>query len=202
MKTMIALPTMGSVPVQFLDSMLALRRVGDCSIYRTDSSLVYDARNKMAKAAIREGFDRVLWLDSDMVFAPDLMERLSARIDEGRDFVTGLYVRRKKPHEVTIFRETEIRETAEGLAARAPAYGEHPKNGVFEIAASGFGVTMTTVRLLKDVTEKIGLPFTPISGFGEDMAFCIRARQAGYTLWCDSGIRAGHAGTKVYWPEE
>ena len=39
-------------------------------------------------------------------------------------------------------------------------------------------------------------------GFGEDMAFCIRAKELGYPLWCDSSIQAGHIGFTTYKPED
>ena len=202
MKTMIAIPCMDMVPARFMASMLGLRRVGECRNYIGMNSLIYDTRNQIAQTAIREGIDRVLWLDSDMEFEPDLMERMSARIDEGREFVTGLYVSRKEPIRPTIFRGMEIRETEEGRKAVAPVYANYPRDSVFEIDACGFGIVMTTVRLLRDMTESYGLPFTPVAGFGEDMAFCIRAKELGYPLWCDSSIKAGHIGQKVYTTED
>jgi len=202
-KTMIAIPCMDTMPSRFVASLMALKVVGDpCMKYFGMNSLIYDTRNKIAQAAIAEDVDRVLWLDSDMEFEQDLMERLSARIDEGREFVTGLYVTRKEPIRPTIFRELRIVEAEEGKKAVAPVYADYPRDSVFEIDACGFGIAMTTVRLLKDVTEAYGLPFTPVSAFGEDMAFCIRAKELGYPLWCDSSIRAGHIGTKVYRAEE
>ena len=182
---------------------LTMRKVGEpCIHYFEMSSLIYDARNKIARAAIKEKCERVLWLDSDMQFEPDLMERLSARIDEGREFVTGLYVSRKEPIRPTIYRNLEIRETEEGRKASAPAYIDYPRDSVFEVDACGFGIVMTTVRLLKDVTGSYGLPFTPVQGFGEDMAFCIRTKELGYPLWCDSSIQAGHIGLTTYKPED
>ena len=203
MKTMIAIPCMDTVASRFAASLMALKQVGDpCIKYFGMNSLIYDTRNQIAKMAIEEGCDRVLWLDSDMEFGSDLMERLSARIDEGRDFVTGLYVSRKEPIRPTIFKGMSIADTPEGKKATAPAYEDYPENEIFEIEACGFGITMTTVKLLKDVTEGFGLPFTPVIGFGEDLAFCIRARKLGYSLWCDSSIQAGHVGMNVFKVED
>jgi GT2 family glycosyltransferase len=190
---------MDTVPVKFAASLMALKVVGDpCEKYFGMNSLIYDTRNQIAQTAIREEIDRVLWLDSDMEFEPDLMERLSARIDEGREFVTGLYVSRKEPIRPTIFRSMEILDTEEGRKAIAPTYEDYPESEVFEIDACGFGIVMTTVKLLKDVTEAYGLPFTPVFGYGEDLSFCMRARELGYKIWCDSSIKLGHIGMKVY----
>ena len=35
-------------------------------------------------------------------------------------------------------------------------------------------------------------------GFGEDLSFCLRARELGAEIWCDSTIKLGHVGTAVY----
>ena len=203
MKTMIAIPCMDTMPSMFAASLTALRRVGDpCFCYFGMNSLIYETRNQIARTAIKEGCDRVLWLDSDMEFQPDIMERLSARIDEGRELVSGLYMTRKAPIRPTIYKEMRIRETGTEKKGVAVTYRDYPENAVFEIDACGFGIVMTTVRLLRDVTESYGLPFTPMLLYGEDMSFCMRAKELGYPLWCDSGIRAGHIGMKIYREED
>lgn len=203
MKTMIGIPTMGEVPVRFMASLLAMKRVGDVEFEVTDHSLIYDARNRIAKLAIEEGFDRVLWLDSDMVFGPDLMERLSERLDQGREFVSGLYFKRKQPPEPVIYRDCCLREDAEGKPVpSAVVYRDFPEDALFEIAGSGFGAVMTTVRLLKDVYDSFGLPFSPAGGLGEDLSFCARVSELGRKMWCDSSIQLGHVGTKIYTRED
>ena len=42
-----------------------------------------------------------------------------------------------------------------------------------------------------------GRMFDPMYGFGEDVAFCWRARQCGYDIWCDSSIELGHVGNCI-----
>ena len=203
MKTMIGIPTMGTVPVRFMASVLAMKRAGDVEFEMTDHSLIYDARNRIAKTAIDEGFDRVLWLDSDMVFSPDLMERLSERLDQGREFVSALYFKRKQPPEPVIYRDCCLREDENGKPVpSAVAYRDFPENALFEIAGSGFGAVMTTVQLLKDVYEAYGLPFSPAAGLGEDLSFCARVAELGRKMWCDSSILLGHVGQKIYTRED
>lgn len=203
MKTMIGIPTMGTVPVRFMASLLAMKRAGDVEFEMTDHSLIYDARNRIAKTAIDEGFDRVLWLDSDMVFSPDLMERLSERLDQGREFVSALYFKRKQPPEPVIYRDCCLREDENGKPVpSAVAYRDFPENALFEIAGSGFGAVMTTVQLLKDVYEAYGLPFSTAAGLGEDLSFCARVAELGRKMWCDSSILLGHVGQKIYTRED
>ena len=76
MKTLIAVPCMDSVPTPFCRSLAMLQKVGDCAISFQVSSLIYTARDNLARKAVDMGADQILWLDSDMVFNPDLMEQL------------------------------------------------------------------------------------------------------------------------------
>ena len=85
MRTLIAVPCMDTVQTRFMISLMMMKRTEDfCNFYFYMNSLTYDARNSITKEAIEEGYDRVLWLDSDMSFGPELMEQLGERIDEER----------------------------------------------------------------------------------------------------------------------
>ena len=170
MRTLIAIPCMDMVHTAFFRSIISLQRTGEVQFGLSCSSLVYDSRNTLTRRAITERFDRILWFDSDMDFQPDIMQKLSARLDEGLDFCAGLAV---------------------------PFY-DYPKDSLFEIEGAGFGGVMMSTKLAQAVVDKYGLPFSPILGFGEDLSFCLRARELGFKLWCDSSIKCGHAGTAIY----
>lgn len=198
MRTLIAIPCMDMVHTNFLKSILGMRKVGEVQFQISCSSLIYDARNGLVKRAIEGGFDRILWLDSDMDFDPDLMERLSADLDEGREYVTALFFKRKAPIKPCIYSELAyIRNENGTLTPIAVCMEDYPQDQVFEIAASGFAATMMTVGLAKRVQEKFGQPFSPQLGFGEDLSFCGRAKQVGAQMWCDSRIKVGHVGYGV-----
>ena len=195
MKTLICIPCMDMVHTEFMKSILGMRRVGETKITISCSSLIYDARNHMARRAVDEGFDRLLWLDSDMSFEPDLMERLSARLDEGRDFVSGLYFTRKAPVRPVVYQECGYYQKDDGAAFPVAVwYDDYPRDTIFEVAATGFGGVMMTTECVKKVADKFGLPFAPMLGFGEDLSFCGRATQAGVKMWVDSTIKLGQVG--------
>lgn len=196
-RTLICLPCMDMVSTQFLRSLISMRKVGSCNFAITTSSLIYDARNLLAAKAVEGGFDRVLWLDSDMTFDSDFMERLSADLDEGREFVTGLYFTRKKPTRPVLFSECAMMIQEDGLTQPAVEFfKDYPKNEIFEVKACGFGGVMMTVDLLKRVIDRYGQPFTPVLGFGEDLSFCGRVQKLGVPMWCDSRVKMGHVGFK------
>lgn len=75
MKVFIAVPSLEYVPALFTQSLAMLRRADNTQVGFEVGSLVYVARNNLAEAAIKCEADYVLWLDSDMVFTPDLLER-------------------------------------------------------------------------------------------------------------------------------
>ena len=81
MKVMIAVPCMDTVPAVFTECLVGLMKPEGTVLVTARSSLIYDARNLLAKMAIDKGFDRILWLDSDMVFGNDLLLRLMNDMD-------------------------------------------------------------------------------------------------------------------------
>ena len=155
MKTLICIPCMDMVHTEFMKSLLGMRRVGDTKYTISCSSLIYDARNNMARRAVREGFDRVLWLDSDMSFEPDLMERLSARLDEGLEYVSGLYFTRKAPVRPVLYKECGYYEKDGEVSPVAIWYDDYPRESLFKVEATGFGGVMMTTALIEKVASTL-----------------------------------------------
>ena len=189
---LIAIPCMDMVHTFFMASLMAMHRPDNTELSVSSSSLIYDSCNSLAAKAVNEGFDRVLWLDSDMVFEPDLMERLIADLDEGRQFVSGMYYTRKAPINPCVYKA--LNESTEGT--EAVVYEDYPKDTVFEVAGCGFGAVMMDTEVLRKAGQ-YGIPFSPIEGGGEDFSFELRAREAGVKLYCDSRIQVGHIGLTV-----
>ena len=77
MKIFIAIPSMDQVPAQFAQSLATLNKVdGECLVSFQIGSLIYHSRDALARKAIECEADYILWLDSDMVFAPDTLAKL------------------------------------------------------------------------------------------------------------------------------
>ena len=186
MKTLIAIPCMDMMHTMFVRSLLGMGIVGECEITFSMSSLVYDARNTLALKAINEKFDRVLWLDSDMTFRPDLFTKLSEHLDNGLEFVSGLYMTRKPKYKPCLFKSIG--------PGKADFMLEYPKDQLFEIVGCGFGCVMMTTDLIREVGDKFGYPFSPLMGIGEDLTFCHYVGKLGKKLYCDSRLKLGHVG--------
>lgn len=189
-KFFIAVPCMDQLPARFAQSLAMLRRPGDTLVGFEIGSLVYNSRNNLAKAAIKSEADWVLWLDSDMTFRPDFLERM-VKVCEDNDieFLSGLYFRRNPPYSTVLFDKLEA--TEKGCAYTT---FESVPDGIFEVGGCGFGGVLMKTDVLLDVAGKYGRIFDPLPGMGEDISFCWRARQCGYKIFCDSSLEMGHIG--------
>ena len=198
MKTLIAIPCGDSCPTDFLRSLLSLEIVGEAQFTFAQGSLVYDARNKLCSIALDGGFDRVLWLDSDMVFPRDLMRRFSAHLDAGKEMVCGAYASRKPPIQPVVYEDFGFRDAQPWQEPYTTPVAQPLPAEMFRVAGCGFGAVMVTVDLIRRVRDQFGLPFSPAAGFGEDLSFCLRAREVGAEIWCDPGVKLGHIGVAYY----
>ena len=201
MKTLIAIPCMDTVPVGFAQSLVYLQKGENVSVLFKPNSLVYDSRNLISLTAIENGFDRVMWLDSDMMFQPDTLQILHNDMDNLEcDMVTGLYFKRYTPVEPVLYETIKepIRNDDGKLIKNITPYTNYPRNRIFPVDGCGFGVVLTSVRLLQHVWDTYGPAFTPYPWAGEDISFCHRVNQLGYQIWCDSNVSCGHIGNYVF----
>ena len=189
MKVLIAIPCMDEIPTPFVQSLVCLKPRSDIEYHFSFmcSSLIYDARNMLAKQALDIKADYVLWLDSDIQFKPDLLDRLMDDIQDA-DVVTGLYFMRRAPFSPTIFKLQELKDGKVTLEK----YLDYPEQSVFPIDAAGLGVCLMKTEVLKLVFEQYGNPFSPLPGWGEDISFFIRAGELEAKMVCDSRLTVGH----------
>ena len=194
MKTMIAIPCMDTVQTEFVRSLVSMRYVGEVQFIFTECSLIYHARTSLCKMALEAGADYVLWLDSDVVFQPDLMERLMEDI-QGRDMVTAVYHGRRPPFRPVIWKTITTGLLPENMVVEQ--YDDYPTDGLFEIAACGFGAVLMKTGVIRDVAQTFHQTFSPLPGLGEDLSFCVRARNCGFRIWCDPSLQIGHKGSMI-----
>ena len=198
MKLLIAVPTLENVPVDFMESLMNLachlKDEGiDFKLKIEAGTLVYFARENLARWAIANRYTHVLWLDSDMVFHEEIVEDLQFC---GQDIVTGIAHSRRPPFSSCLF--TEIYPGVEKFK------GEYPQQA-FKVAACGMACVLMSVKVLDAVYNKFGNMFQPLNEpltYGEDVAFCWRAQQCGFDIWAEPTVRVGHVGRRIIWPED
>lgn len=201
MKTLIAIPCMETIPVGFTQSLLWLEKGENVSVLFKANSLIYDSRNIISLTAIEQGYDRVMWFDSDMMFTPMTMKMLHDDMNvNAAEMVSGLYFKRSGDSIPVIYDEID-EPTADGFGTpvrHIHEYVDYPRNTIFPVRGCGFGCVMTSTRLLKAVWDRFGPAFAPYPWGGEDISFCHRVNQLGYPIYCDSRITCGHIGSFVY----
>ena len=191
MRLLIAVPTTDYLHVDFVKSLVGLageleRRKIEHTVAVQSGTLVYIARNKLASRAVNEGYTHVLWLDSDMVFSESIVDDL---LFCGKEMVCGAFVSRRPPYGACVYhsiRKNEIEKVHD--------FGTKP----FRVDGCGFACGRMTAELLQAVMLKFGTAFQPTDYYGEDLAFCWRAKQLGYKMYCDGRIDVGHIGQFTY----
>ena len=194
MKTIIAIPCMDTVQTEFVRSLVNMRYVGEIQFCFTECSLVYQARTALCKMALEAEADFVLWLDSDVIFHAGMMEELMTDI-QGKDMVTAVYHGRRPPFKPVIYKT--ITPGLLPATIKVEEYPDYPTDGLFEVEGCGFGAVLMKTGVIRDVAETFHQTFSPIPGLGEDLSFCVRARNCGYKIWCDPKIQIGHKGAMV-----
>lgn len=194
MKTVIAIPCMDTVQTEFVRSLVNMRYVGEVQFSFTECSLIYQARTALCRIALNAQADYMMWLDSDVVFQPDLMERFMEDI-QGRDMVTAVYHMRRPPFKPVIWKT--IRTGLLPADTQVEQYIDYPTDDLFEIDGCGFGAVLMKTGVIRDVADTFHQTFGPIPGLGEDLSFCVRAKSCGYKIYCDPRIQIGHKGALI-----
>ena len=183
MRLLIAIPCMDTVRAEWAESLANLCKhlsnIGvDYDLKWHMTSLIYLAREDLANHAINNEYDYVLWLDTDMVFTPDMFDLLRGLKEP---FATGIYRARRSPYAFVLKNRENPKERIIEL----------PKEP-FEVAACGFGfVLMETQTLYKVRTEYMTM-FTPTPAEGEDYAFCTRWLKMGNRIIAHPDARPDH----------
>jgi hypothetical protein len=162
------------------------------------------ARCTLAADALRDGFDELLWVDSDVAFDPADVGRLRGH---GLPLVCGLYPCKAQ------------RRLACEFLPGTDRVEFGPKGGLLEVQYAGFGFMLTSREVYDRLRDHLELPeanrqfgrplfpwFLPTlvptpAGYwylGEDYAFCERARQCGFRIVADTTVRLWHVGAYGY----
>lgn len=190
MKLLIAVPCMDKMDTAFVRCLLGLQKTGETAIQLLANSLVYMSREHLASFAVEQGAEWLLFLDSDMIFGEDLLVKLmQAAEEEKADVVTALAFRRRAPYTPTVWKNIEITEGDQPNIVEE--FDELPE-GRFEVAACGMAGALIRTDTLLRCFQEYRMCFIPFPEFGEDISFCIRARQLGAKIICDRSVQMGH----------
>jgi hypothetical protein len=161
-------------------------------LYHSPGTLIADQRVNLAKKAIEEGATDILWIDADMRFPKDALQRLLAR---NKSIVAANYVTRGLPVRPTALRIVD--STWVHVPTRKGATGlEH-------VTAAGMGLMLTSAKVFKDLADPwfhIGYSSKNHIFLGEDVSMCLAAAKVGHPTFIDHDIsrEVRHIGTFEY----
>lgn len=206
-KIVVATPAVGSPSWAYVDSLLGLQSpTGMYFTKRTNDLAVDIARNYLAREALDNDAEWILWVDTDAYLHPQTLIRL---MDWGEPIVGALAFSASKPTTPTVYKgwasETECiidLENVEQWLLAHPAL--HNTNGPAIIdprpADSLYPVDVTGAHCLltnRIVFETIPFPWFQCNakagrGRGEDLYFCRKAAEHGFQVHVDMSVMAGH----------
>jgi hypothetical protein len=135
------------------------------------SSIVSHARSNCVLDALDHRVDYLLFLDSDMTFPRDTVSRLLAH---RKDIVGGTYRKRGPPF------ETMGLGMVDGPIEVA--------SGLVQMRRLPTGCMLIDMRVFAELKKPYFMMVSDMKAgveYGEDVVFCDRARNAGFTIWCD-----------------
>lgn len=147
------------------------------------------ARNMACKDAVEIGADWVFFIDSDMDFPCDTLDRLKAC---NADIACTDMWSRGWPSFRTVMRNTPPDETGVSHSVPVPDW----PTGVEDVDLCGMACTLIRTQFLREYRAHYkDEPWFWSGQHGEDATFCFRAKGMGAVIRCDFGITAGHWGT-------
>ncbi len=141
----------------------------------------------------------LLFLDSDMVFPPEVIMRLASH---DKDIVGALYSRRTQPF-------TNLGCALDTTVSRATSADE-----LIEMKWLATGCLLIKMSVFEEIERRLAPEDGPVWGYRwipevkeyerEDIRFCRLAREAGFSIWGDIPLSGhiGHIGQAVYRVQE
>lgn len=161
-----------------------LKRNPKIDVLIEQSCLIHKNRERLAERAIEGNYDYLFFVDGDMCFAPEVLDRLLSR---NKDIVGANYYRRN------IHKETVIKFEENGEFVNK----EIPED-LFECASLGTGCMLISVNALKNIPKPLFEFNYKGKDMGEDVYFCLKAKDAGYKIYCDPTVDVGHIGEYIF----
>lgn len=192
-KILIAVPTNRNIEVETFKSIYDLEIPEG---YETEFQYFFgyqidQIRNLMAEWG--KHYDYLFNVDSDIVLPKDTLTKM---LQANKDIISGLYIQRvPDTHTLEIYMTTP-----NGGLDNVPLEEiEHQR--IIEIGACGFGC----VLIKGDVLRKMEYPHFHYQSslnfqdtVSEDVYFCMKAKECGFSIWADTTIRCEHIGQTKY----
>lgn len=159
--------------------------------------LIGRARNQIVQATLQTEATHLWFVDTDVVFEPDIIDKL---IRADKPIVSAHYMGIR---DSTTFPVGNIK-FPDGHWEKASYKTLKGRKGVREVTGVGMGCTL----IKREVLEALGTgPLWPFAEsldgdemLGEDITFCVRAGEKGFSSWLHLDAKVGHLKTQMFAP--
>lgn len=205
-RTLVLVPVGRPIEPECERGLLELEKRGYIVRRFLGTAAVDVARSVAASRALTNGFDELIWIDSDIGFEADAVDLLRSH---EQPFTCAIYPKRGQPELACHV----LPGTNDIL------FGED--GGLLEILYAGMGFCRIRREVFDAIRDTHNLPLCGMADEGtfhpyympmlrepdapgpmwylaEDFAFCHRARTSGHALFADTRIRLSHVGRYGY----
>jgi hypothetical protein len=153
-------------------------------------TIIQNQRADLCLDAMREGCSHILFIDSDMTFPQDMVQRL---LKHDVDIVAANCARRRMPTGPTA-------QNYDKNGIRTMVYTMPDSTGLEEVGSIGTGIMLIKKEVFQNMSEPwFDMPWqTGKRGYmGEDVFFCKKAQELGFKVYIDHDVskEIGHIGT-------
>ena len=210
----------GLFPSIMVMSLLHLQKPCPTGFMTVDRLPVVQARNIIAREALKQNYDYLFFVDDDNPIPKDTLVKF---VEDDKDIVAAPILHRNVDAEGNRKLCVFYQYVEKGIRIYKPVE-DFPVGDLHKIDACGMGCTLIKREVLEAVNEKypdrpfqLGNLITLQEGdtvldvnkglkrtMSEDLEFSERARDAGFEIWCDTRIRPLHLTTmgSVQWRPE
>jgi GT2 family glycosyltransferase len=180
------------VPSAFFGSFSIMEKPKIYELIIENSGPIDHMRNNLVKRAMASGCSHLIMMDTDQIYHPQTITKLLAH---NLPIVSCVVHRRYPPFDPLLFRSKD------GDKHALEPILEFKQGDLLEIGGTGTGCMLVSMEVFYGIKE----PWFSFNGIeddelgtvmmGEDFHFCWKARDAGFKLYADTSLTAGHLST-------
>jgi hypothetical protein len=159
------------------------------SLKLMQGTIIQNQRADLCLDAMKEGCTHILFIDSDMTFPQDMVQRL---LKHDKEIVAANCARRRMPTGPTA-------QNYDENGKRIPVYTMPDSTGLEEVGSIGTGIMLIKREVFEGMSEPwFDMPWQTTRGYmGEDVFFCKKAQELGYKVYIDHDVshEIGHIGS-------
>jgi len=180
-----------NLPAIINHSRLHIKDLELYTLYKT-GVMTSSNRNWMLKQCLDEGVDAILWLDSDMLYPPDILQKF---VESKKDIVGSVYFKRAEPYDPVVYMKGTNKKKPYQII-----------DVLFEVDGLGFGGMFVKTKVYKKMKgldkwmrygHNFGIPEEMEQQESHDLIFCKTAQKYGFKLYVHTGVQAMHIGEKI-----